>query len=320
MAIPAHVVSVSGGKDSTATYLLALERRDRTGRDFRAVFADTGHEHEWTLEFVNTLHEKTGGPKVRTVRADFTDRLADHRDVIRTKWVEDGVEEDRIKRALELCVPTGVPFLDMAICAARFPSPIGKFCTRELKIEPIIEQEYLPLWDAGCTVITWQGMRREESLARSDVPILARLNVQDERVKISGEVIRYLPLAAWTVKDVWKMHRRHGIEPNPLYHQGASRVGCFPCIHADKMSIRVFAERFPEYVQRVKEWERIVSDASKHGDATFFQHKGNPRFRGIDNVVAWSKTARGGKFNALLPINDIRVELGTSCGEWGACE
>lgn len=38
-----HVVSVSGGKDSTATYLLALEY---TGGDFDAVFADTGNEHE----------------------------------------------------------------------------------------------------------------------------------------------------------------------------------------------------------------------------------------------------------------------------------
>ena len=42
-----HVVSVSGGKDSTATYLLALEQ---TGGDFDAVFADTGNEHEATYE------------------------------------------------------------------------------------------------------------------------------------------------------------------------------------------------------------------------------------------------------------------------------
>jgi hypothetical protein len=35
-----HLVSVSGGKDSTAVYLLAME----SGRPFRAVFADTGNE------------------------------------------------------------------------------------------------------------------------------------------------------------------------------------------------------------------------------------------------------------------------------------
>jgi len=51
---PQHLVSVSGGKDSTATYLLALE----SGRPFRAVFADTGNEHELTLEYVARLAER----------------------------------------------------------------------------------------------------------------------------------------------------------------------------------------------------------------------------------------------------------------------
>ena len=46
-----HLVNVSSGKDSTATYLRAME----LGRPFCAVFADTGHEHEWTYEFVDRL-------------------------------------------------------------------------------------------------------------------------------------------------------------------------------------------------------------------------------------------------------------------------
>ena len=40
------VLSFSGGKDSTAMYLLALEQ----GVDFLPVFADTGHEHDLTYE------------------------------------------------------------------------------------------------------------------------------------------------------------------------------------------------------------------------------------------------------------------------------
>ena len=38
-----HLVSVSGGKDSTATLLLA---RMQFPYNFSAVFADTGNEHE----------------------------------------------------------------------------------------------------------------------------------------------------------------------------------------------------------------------------------------------------------------------------------
>lgn len=81
-----HIVNVSGGKDSTATYLLALERLDG---NFRAVFADTGNEHESTYEFVARLHERTGGPKVEVVRADFTEDIARHRLYVLENWPDE---------------------------------------------------------------------------------------------------------------------------------------------------------------------------------------------------------------------------------------
>ena len=42
-----HIVSISGGKDSTALLLLALERETP---NLEVVFADTGHEHAQTYE------------------------------------------------------------------------------------------------------------------------------------------------------------------------------------------------------------------------------------------------------------------------------
>ena len=53
-----NIVNVSGGVDSTACYLLAIEERERTGEDFRAVFADTGNEHDMTIAYVNELAAK----------------------------------------------------------------------------------------------------------------------------------------------------------------------------------------------------------------------------------------------------------------------
>ncbi|MFP3757983.1 phosphoadenosine phosphosulfate reductase family protein, partial [Cupriavidus sp. SIMBA_020] len=44
-----RVVSLSGGKDSTATLLVALEQHG--AENVRAVFADTGNEHEETYEY-----------------------------------------------------------------------------------------------------------------------------------------------------------------------------------------------------------------------------------------------------------------------------
>ncbi|MFI8038977.1 phosphoadenosine phosphosulfate reductase family protein, partial [Acinetobacter baumannii] len=50
-----NIVSISGGKDSAATLLLALEQNVS---NLLAVFADTGNEHEITYEYVRYLEDK----------------------------------------------------------------------------------------------------------------------------------------------------------------------------------------------------------------------------------------------------------------------
>ncbi|MCZ4150195.1 hypothetical protein BZG21_38055, partial [Escherichia coli] len=52
-----NIVSISGGKDSAATLLLALEQNVS---NLLAVFADTGNEHEITYEYVRYLEDKLG--------------------------------------------------------------------------------------------------------------------------------------------------------------------------------------------------------------------------------------------------------------------
>ena len=49
-----RIVSVSGGKDSTALYLLAIEH----GRPFIPVFADVGNEAKETYEYIRELPRK----------------------------------------------------------------------------------------------------------------------------------------------------------------------------------------------------------------------------------------------------------------------
>lgn len=80
-----HVVSVSGGKDSAATYCKALER----GLPFRAVAADTGNEHPWTYEAIADLSRVTGGPEVEMVKADFAADIARKRAYVEANWFED---------------------------------------------------------------------------------------------------------------------------------------------------------------------------------------------------------------------------------------
>lgn len=330
-----HVVSVSGGKDSTATYCKAIER----GIPFRAVAADTGNEHPATYEAVNTLHIKTGGPQVEWVKADFTNRIARKRAFIETNWEAHGVPADLVARALVVLQPTGNPFLDMCLWKGRFPSRKAQFCTQGLKVEPIDQHVTRPLLFSGDTVISWQGVRAAESEARKHLPQFQRLNAHPD---LPGRFYVWRPLLRIeSVEEIFAISRRHGVDPNPLYSWGLKRVGCFPCINCAKAELALVDRLFPEQIERLEEWERVVSEACKRGHATFFAIVNDPvmqaewssylteggsplsmrtldpayvRF-GIRRMVEWAKTDRGGRQYSLFAR-----DLSTVCNQWGACE
>ncbi len=370
-----NIISVSGGKDSTALLLLAIERG---AENLQAVFADTGHEHPQTYDYVRYLEQATGIP-IRWVRADFTHRITRKRAFVAANWPEffragrpaqegtwmlreiplvdlDAIPDaagqpteevppepaDRfrgglrvgpwewipaveavppmpeaeiaevIARALATLQPTGNPFLDLCIWKGRFPSTKARFCSEELKKNPIVEQVQRPLMEAGADVISWQGVRADES------PNRALLKEMDCNAQLpnGAELWNYRPILRWTVAEVFAMHDRHGIKPNPLYAQGMGRVGCMPCIHARKDELLEIARRFPAEIARVAEWERIVAMASKRGASSFFAIA-DGRGDNITEAVEWAKTSRGGKQFDLLRTGD-RFELCSSI--YGLCE
>lgn len=290
-----NVVPVSGGKDSTATLLKAI---DENAENLIAVMADTGNEHELTYEYIDYLEQTLKVP-IRRVRADFSGRFAKRRDYLQSdRAVREWPEAARL-RAIELMQPTGNPFLDLCMLKGRFPSRMAQFCTHELKVGPMMEQVSLPLLDGGKNrVVSWQGVRADESLARRDKPMWERDLGDDE----SGAGLWiYRPIIDWSAQDVFRYLAEHGVKPNPLYLQGMGRVGCMPCINAGKNELREIANRFPEHVERIAEWERIVAKVSKRSMATWFTAAGveneliTLETHGIHAKADWAKTARGGK-------------------------
>jgi 3'-phosphoadenosine 5'-phosphosulfate sulfotransferase (PAPS reductase)/FAD synthetase len=312
----ANVVNVSGGKDSTATLLLAIERE---APNLSAVFADTGHEHPATYEYLDYL-EGALGLKIRRVRACFKMRIANKREYIMKKWAADGVPEEHIREALETLVVTGIPMLDLAIWKGRFPSPKARFCTEELKVAPMMDQVFIPMTKAYDQVISWQGVRRDESSAR------AVLNETEE-----GEfgVINYRPILDWSADDCFQMHRKHGIKWNPLYEQGMGRVGCMPCIMARKAELAEIEKRFPQEFDRLARWERLVTRATKRGATTFFDGRIpaailnddniRPETHGVGFWREYASTARGGRQRDLLTEME-KGEAPVCHSIYGLCE
>lgn len=160
-----NIVSMSGGKDSTATALLALTL---DVKNLSFVFADTGHEHAQTYEYLDYL-EQSLDVKIERVRADFSEEINRRRKKLEEGDLDGWGESERLS-AVELLKPTGNPFLDLSLWKGRFPSSKARFCTYELKVSPIFEKVFFPLLDQGHTIWSWQGVRRDESLARRFVP------------------------------------------------------------------------------------------------------------------------------------------------------
>lgn len=330
-----RVVSLSGGKDSTATALLAL--RNYPHDLVRLVYADTGNEHELTERYVFDYLPEALGLPINVVRADFAPRITDKRRYIETHWPAKGVPQSRVDRALELLQPTGNPFLDLCLWKGRVPSRKAQFCTQELKRYPL-DAYLLERMVEGYAVESWRGIRRDESTWRH--------RAKSREAVAEGWTLVH-PILKWRAQHVVDFVLSQGLKLNPLYSMGMGRVGCMPCINCGKDELLEIARRFPEHIDRIREWEQLIGEVCKRGRATFFAGKARrskvaiPGWRfvpaddeepahwrepdeevfdryQIDSMVGWAKTARGGRQFDMLRSDDADVPACSSV--YGLCE
>lgn len=243
---------------------LALALREAELPHLR-VFADTGWEAPETYRYLDLLRERLGP--------------------IDVVGVEGG---------MRACIAS----------RAGFPGRMQRWCTKELKIEPLRAYHDDVAAKTGVETVSVLGIRAEESESRSR---MAEVEDEPPGDRTWGGWI-WRPLLRWTIDDVIGIHKRHGVPMNPLYHQGFDRVGCFPCIFARKEEIRLLPEA------RIAEIEALETDATKerarrnaaepgrylHERASFFQTQ-RQGFEGIRAVRLWSQTTHGGKQVPILP-------------------
>lgn len=235
------IVSFSGGKDSQACLIQAC--KEFGAKNIEAVFCDTGWEHHLTYQHVKNVTEQLGVPLI----------------VLRNKQV-DG-------------------FIGLSKRMKWFPDTEHRICTIQLKIQPMID--YVLEQNDDLTII--QGIRGAESNSRSKMPCSA--NYFDEYLKepVKGEkaprLYRKNDVKAWcenhtayverpffgaTAQDVIDYILDNGQQPNPLYRQGLSRVGCFPCIYSRLSEIKAM-RKDTQYVQRLIDLEDEVNKLKGFG-------------------------------------------------------
>lgn len=298
------IASVSGGKDSAAM-LLHLRESDIP---FRAVFFDTGWEHEDTYTHVDYLERALG---ITIERRGCTVDLS-----------EDLVPQAEAVEAL-LC---GRPSAFVRLCLRKgiFPRRTVRFCTQSLKVfvaQEVIREAHL----AGLLPVNAVGIRAAESLARS--------KLTETEISATLDCMVWRPLLRWSEDDVLDIHRRHGVRLNPLYLRGAERVGCFPCIMANKGELRMVGKD-ARRMEAIRLLERFVREghearAAAKGETvsrppTLFtasrrNETGDRPGVLIDEVIAWARTARGAAIDQGLLFEDGE-DPNAGCMRWGMCE
>lgn len=218
------------------------------------------------------------------------------------------------RRALGVLHTTGNPFLDLCLWKGRFPSRKAQFCTEELKRNMAVAYQ-VEMIAAGLRVVSWQGVRRDESHNRRDAKKIE---------KLGKRLWAFRPIVEWNKYRCFDLSLDAGIQPNPLYLQGMDRVGCMPCINVSKDELREISVRMPDHIDRIAEWELLVGNASKRAFSTMMAdaHKAKDRRvifadLNIRSRVEWSKTTRGGKQYDLLA--DLSEPAACS-SSYGLCE
>lgn len=303
-----HVVSMSGGKDSTATALLALETQPR--ESLRFVFADTGNESDHVYSYLSYLESALSIEIVRLKR-DFTEWWWRRRDYVRDVWPDKLVKpvSTKVGTRTVMVTPSVVDeFDDNGEELDEVGIEVDVFemrpeFTREqadaivTRVLGILEKgptgnPYLDLciikgrFPSRKAQFCTQFLKTEPlidyamGLIDQGHAVWSWQGVRSEESPgrarapefevVGGGLYNYRPIKRWTVVDVFDAHRAYGIEPNPLYKLGMARVGCMPCINASKGEIAEIARRFPEHIKRIAEWESLVGSAGKRAMISSF--------------------------------------------------
>lgn len=285
-----HVIGFSGGIDSQACVTYVLHRFPKD--DIIVMNSQAGrNEHPITVDHVKWFSENVHPvvdciPLVKDLGGRGT-RPG------RTKDVRDSFGDD-----------AEMTFDVLAKIKGIFPSKKKQFCTEHLKLNPQLRWMKENVFDKGHDAIRYAGVRRDESKGRESVPFAEFDSMFDCELQ--------RPIADWSKSMCFDYVKMYGQKVNPLYEMGFSRVGCAPCVNSNKDDILQWATRAPEMIDKVRKWEKEV------GKAFFMPMVPGKTINWIDEVVAWSKTAYGGK-KIMLPFAQADADAATCVSKYGLC-
>ena len=203
-----HVLGLSGGRDSAA--LAIYMRQNRPELDIDYFFTDTGKELPEVYEFLVKLEGFLGKPILRlNPDRDFDFWLKQYNNFL--------------------------------------PSPLTRWCTRQLKIRPF-EQWIEPMLEDGVNVYSYVAIRSDEeyregySAKKDNLTVL--LPFKDAGID-KGGVLDILDGAGLGL---------------PSYYEWRTRSGCTFCFFQQKIEWVRLKDRHPDFFEEAKGYEKTAVD------------------------------------------------------------
>lgn len=216
-----HIVSLSGGKDSTALAIYLKQRHPQIPAEY--VFCDTGTELPETYEYLARLEAYLGK---RVVRLDALDII--------------GARRIHGRTAFDMYLKQ--------VFSGFLPNPRSRWCTRALKIEPF---ERFVGTTRAFSYIGIRGDEAREGYKPQKPPVISQQpNIlpvypfRDDGIGIVG---------------VKRILEESGLG-FPEYYKWRSRSGCYFCFYQQVGEWQGLAARHPDLFEKAKAYERLEGE------------------------------------------------------------
>lgn len=217
-----HIVSLSGGKDSTAMLLMMLEKKMPVDL---VIFCDTGLEFPEMYEHLDLLEKNTG--------VDITRLKAEH--TFEYLFSQAEIKRRDINKFRE---KFGAEYKGYG-----WPGPRLRWCTSRLKDMP--REKFLGSLKKKYNVIEYIGIAADEEYR------LERKNNQQAH--------HIHPLVDWNIteNECLRYCYEHGYTWGGLYEK-FNRVSCWCCPLQPLSELRILWSCYPKLWEQLKQWEQIT--------------------------------------------------------------